>query len=545
MKKNDFYDDRFYSNFCNMFINLDKIDLDKRLLFKQLSFTNQPTYYLSNDTVLSGFISDIYLDPKYALAVANFASKNFKLRTSVQVIIGQVSQMISASPEQYQDENNEYKDIIRRKFNEWVSRPDILADVIWTYTHITGTKISQIPTFLKVQAKKRLETFDKKSLVKHRLESREIKLKDLIKIYRPKPATVEMATVFKEIIEGKQKLEKEEFIRLVTDSEVNKTELKEKLTKKLVDDSNKLKNNDKTKFNIPLNALIKNLPKFQEDNDSEVIELIKMRLDDAINNNVSILNPFDLLINSKNLDEQDLSGDVVDLLNKQILKSFSNIDYRFKEDFDIILDISGSMFNNNWIKTTSKYIALLLTLGHISGVKTNLNLFIDGLLERDRDTYTNQSGDKSRPYLPIRYKSIIELYEHLDKNLKSEYLLNKPLELYWYILNKFDTDFSVIAGGTQLKRSLVTYNRKSYKKDNLVIISDEMTWDDDVIDNLLFGFVETGNIILINPVPAYGVTPFSQKSNVLRLSGLNPKIFDYSYIIHNFEEFKKKIIQDL
>jgi len=48
-----------------------------------------------------------------------------------------------------------------------------------------------------------LETFDKKSLVKHRLESREIKLKDLIKIYRPKPATVEMATVFKEIIEGK------------------------------------------------------------------------------------------------------------------------------------------------------------------------------------------------------------------------------------------------------------------------------------------------------------------------------------------------------
>jgi len=71
------------------------------------------------------------------------------------------------------------------------------------------------------------------------------------------------------------------------------------------------------------------------------------------------------------------------------LKSFSNIDYRFKEDFDIILDISGSMFNNNWIKTTSKYIALLLTLGHISGVKTNLNLFIDGLLERDRDTYTN------------------------------------------------------------------------------------------------------------------------------------------------------------
>jgi hypothetical protein len=34
MKKNDFHDDRFYSNFCNMFMNLDKIDLDKRLLFK-------------------------------------------------------------------------------------------------------------------------------------------------------------------------------------------------------------------------------------------------------------------------------------------------------------------------------------------------------------------------------------------------------------------------------------------------------------------------------------------------------------------------------
>jgi|GEM_PF-2516063 len=98
---------------------------------------------------------------------------------------------------------NACKEIIKSKFNKWISRPDMLADVVWTYSYITGAKISQIPTFLKTLAKKRLESFDQKSLVKHRLENREIKLKDLIKLYRPKPATVEMAKVFKEIIEGK------------------------------------------------------------------------------------------------------------------------------------------------------------------------------------------------------------------------------------------------------------------------------------------------------------------------------------------------------
>ena len=85
----------FPNEFQENFIHLNKLQHDKRLLFKQLSFTNAQTYYLTTSEVLKGFISDVYLDPKYALAIANFADTKFKLRTSVQVIVGQVSQMIA------------------------------------------------------------------------------------------------------------------------------------------------------------------------------------------------------------------------------------------------------------------------------------------------------------------------------------------------------------------------------------------------------------------------------------------------------------------
>lgn len=539
----------FPNEFQENFIHLNKLQHDKRLLFKQLSFTNAQTYYLTTSEVLKGFISDVYLDPKYALAIANFAATKFKLRTSVQVIVGQVSQMIALDQDKI---TNDCKEIIKSNFNKWISRPDMLADVVWTYSYITGAKISQIPTFLKTLAKKRLESFDKKSLVKHRLENREIKLKDLIKLYRPKPATVEMAKVFKEIIEGKQKLDQEEFIRLVTNSDVTKEDLKEKLTRKLEQDSNKIQSGNKVKFDIPLNALIRNLSKFQEDNDPEVINLIKIRLEDAINNNVTLLNPFDLLVSTRNGERPNLSGDIIDLLNKQILQSFENIEYRFENDFDIILDISGSMFNPEWIKITSKYIALMLTLGYISKVNTNLNLFIDGLLERDNNTYLSAYyGKRVLPTLPGGYKNLSEVYQYLDKNIKSEYLLSKPLELYWFILDKFNNEFSVMSGGTQLKSSLVQYVGKSYQKDDLVIISDEMTWADKEIDDMLFVFNEQKRqkseykLILINPVSSYGLTPFASEDNILRLSGLNPKIFDYAYIIHNFDAFKEKMINDL
>jgi len=93
--------------------------------------------------------------------------------------------------------------IITKHFNSWITRPDILADVVWTYSYLSGESIKKIPTFLRKLIKARLETFDRKQLLKHKLERREIKLKDLIKLYRPKPATVELAKVYKEIIESK------------------------------------------------------------------------------------------------------------------------------------------------------------------------------------------------------------------------------------------------------------------------------------------------------------------------------------------------------
>jgi hypothetical protein len=69
------------------------------------------------------------------------------------------------------------------------------------------------------------------------------------------------------------------------------------------------------------------------------------------------------------------------------------------------------MFNPEWIKITSKYIALILTLGYISKVNTKLNLFIDGLLERDNNTYMSAYyGKNVLPTLPFGYKDLSEVY---------------------------------------------------------------------------------------------------------------------------------------
>lgn len=541
------------------FLNLNSLPTDRRILYKQLSLKNVDTYYLSKDEVLSFFVGDIFTDPKFALATANFAAKEFKIRTSIQVIVGQVSYLIKTQSRNYLSSDLEsLMGIITKHFNSWITRPDILADVVWTYSYLSGESIKKIPTFLRKLIKARLETFDRKQLLKHKLERREIKLKDLIKLYRPKPATVELAKVYKEIIESKQKLDTEEFIRLVSDDKISKEKLTEKLTNKLKSDAVKIKTNKKSQFNIPLNALLKNLSKFAEDNDPEIIDLIKTRLTDAIDNDVKILNPFDLLIQPKGevmygeiqYHKLNISRDLIAMLNKQILKSFENIRFRFLEDFDIILDISGSMFSMDKVVTTCKYLTLLIVMANLSGVKVRLNLFHDGLLERDRNLMIFHDTE-IHPILPEGFRTIMDYYSYLDKALTSTDFANRPLDIFNFLLNEFGSNLMAMQSGTQMERSVNRYFEKAYCKKEVVILSDEMTWDDSTLDRLTFFYSErnrqaTGRaFILINPEPMSNLTPFSIHENVIRISGINPKFFTYQLLTKNFEEFKKQMLEDI
>lgn len=135
----------------------------------------------------------------------------------------------------------------------------------------------------------------------------------------------------------------------------------------------------------------------------------------------------------------------------------------------------------------------------------------------------------------------------LDKTLTSKEIMTKPLELYNKLLSFVCRDFNELSAGTALISSLQKYISKNYAKDNIIVISDEMTWQDSDIDRIrhsLIGF-NRKEFILINPVPQYGLSPFSKFDNVLRISGLNPKIFEYAYILKNFDTFKQDIMKDL
>lgn len=493
------------------FAHLEKLPPAKRAVFSLLNFKGKNLFYASKTDHFNSLCNDVAtLDPMVALGLVDFMTNELKLRTSPAVVLGviaatyyHVSRVLSA------DRENEFlledeRVVIRKLFNKWFTRPDMVADILYTFSNITGESFKKIPKFIKKVIKERLETFDKKSLVKKRLDNRDIKLADMIKVFRPKPATVEQAKLFKDIIENKARVSDAEFISVQSSSKLTK-EKKQEITKKMMkDDVQKVKSNEK-KFNIPINALIRNLNTLSKEQDKEVIESIAARLNSV---DAAIVNPFDLLIEGVN---PALETAINNLLNRY----FDSLGDVLPGKTDFILDISGSMyFAHEGIKTAVKYLVLLAYLASKTGNLNKLFLFSSRLYTLDKPQMILKSIEHT--------KDIIGTYEQLY-----QYLISPKVQ-HNYVK------------GTALISSYTKYKSEHQDEDvkNVIILSDEMTWADQRLDYMYrdLSLSSKQNYLFVNPV-SYNLSPFTARPNILRFAGINPMAFKFIDILFNFDQF--------
>lgn len=364
-------------------------------------------------------------------------------------------------------------------------RPDKIANACGLYQYLTNESFKKMPAFFKRGLKKALEKFNAYTLSKFRLERKQIKLKDLIKVFRPKPSNKELAKVYKDIIENKLKL-KDDIKNILSDDKLNKEQKDDWINENV--------------NSIPLNAFIRNLSNIPSTDEN--VKIFKDKVSKAleIKDNfpgIRILNPFDLIQAAINCNKPKFSQAISDAL----FIWFNGINLKLDDKkISILIDVSGSMRDTN-IKTVASYLSILYPMIRNS----NLKLF----------SFNTNVYDKT------------ELTRQLN--------VANPLSIYHIILDQFKPD-----GGTSLADSM----RNVYKHtepDVLIVFSDEVSWADN--NN---SFVSTKdvpcNIIAINPAPISNFSAFHpSKPNLIRVAGLDAKIIYYISMLGNFNKFKEYI----
>lgn len=351
-------------------------------------------------------------------------------------------------------------------------------------------------SFKKNCLKPALEHMKDFTLKKNKMARRSVKLKDLIKLLRPKPANDHMAKLYKAIIEdGKMsKLDsKDNFIAMKSDKDLTDKEKKDFITKNL--------------DTIPLNQLIRNL-KFIEDNftfnkGNDLKERIIKRMNSI--DNYRFLNIFDLIEASIH----------VKGFQKALFEVITKYCEDFKKSFDfsgekatVLFDVSGSMGTDyagkdghGGIDVGFKYLVLLSLI-----YNCELTVFSDELHMPKNDVVKKISNG-----------SICEAKEEMLALMKK------------------------YGGGTALIESAnELLDTKEVK--TLIVISDEVSWEEgDDLTGYISGLtkrLKNTKLILINPV-VYKGTVFG--ANYLACASLTANILNDILLIEKPKAFKEFI----
>lgn len=334
--------------------------------------------------------------------------------------------------------------------------------------------------------RKALQEFKDYTLLKNKLENRQVKTKDIIKLLRPKPANKAMAKLYKDIIESNKasKLKKtDSLISMKSSNESNEVKMeyvKENISK------------------IPINQLIRNLKFIVENTDyneeKELMDKVIARLNSITD--YRYLNIFDLI-------EASIAVPKMEKALFEVTKNFVNkIKEKNSYEFDesvVLFDLSGSM-DGDGLKNGFKYLVLMTLLYN----KLDIRFFSDRLWTKD---------DK------------ITILENIRKGqLKTA---KDKLKTY---------------GGTALVNSTLDLLNKEDKIKTLIVISDEVSWEEGedmgYAINQLERELKNRKLILINPV-IYKGTVF--KKNIVAMASLTSSIITDMGLFTQKEKFIKYI----
>lgn len=244
--------------------------------------------------------------------------------------------------------------------------------------------------------------------------------------------------------------------------------------------------------NMPINMLIRNLRMYKTTtNPIETRTKILAKLEKIATTN-KVLNPFDFVTVA--VEEPTLELEMNSLLNNFC----KNVELKLEGTTAVLFDVSGSM-GGPGISDGFKNLVMINKILK----PENLHFFTTQCYERDPFIleYLNRGSiDKAKDYL--------------------------------------DKVFARLSGGTSLLDSV---KLMCTKYDNIIIISDEVSWADDYTIDAYRKVAKDKKLICINPVK-YAGTVFKDK--FLALASIDAKIMLYLQLLVDFDGFKNWIIQN-
>jgi hypothetical protein len=431
-----------------------------------LNLKSDDFYRAANDKLLSIVDKAKKLDSNFLIGLSKFlADGGIKLSPVILLSV-----LASRTGQSFRDENVSYV------FNT----PQRIAEAI-ALQNMKITKLNN--SFKKNVLKVSLEGMNQFTLRKNRMSHRKIKLKDLIKLLRPKPKDKEMSVLYRAIIE---------------DTKLSK--LKDNETLVSVKSSTNVSDVDKMAYfaknidTIPLNQLIRNLKtvenfKFLENHllQEKIVKRLKSITD------FRYLNMFDLIEVALHVPE--LEKAMVEVIENYVSKIKSNMKIDLGKA-TLLFDVSGSMRGDGFEKGF-KYCVMMCMLYDV-----DLYFFSTDLIK----------AKLSREVEYIRKGMLSKAYKSMD--------------------DKFE------GGGTALIESTGDAISSGLVHETLIIISDEVSWieGEDLRDNIeeLRKSIANKKIVLVNPV-VYEGTVFAD--NLIGIASLTSSLLQSLFAFSKPKEF--------
>ncbi|MBW6409057.1 TROVE domain-containing protein [Clostridium weizhouense] len=288
-----------------------KMELKEKLITEVLtSFFNEGKYYGDNSLeIVNDLRKVIKIDPKFVANLAIYARKEVHLRSISHVIVSELANDVQG------------KKYVRRVLNGIVERVDDMSEVLIYYLNVYG---KPIPNSLKKGISDCFLRFDEFSLAKYN-GAKEIKLKDIVNLVHPKPATDKQSHMFKRLFEDN--LETPFTWETMLSSEGNNKHTWEKLI-----DSNKL-------GYMAILRNLRNIIKAGPENINKVYEVLEN--DNRVKKSKQL--PFRYYSAFNVLSNEGLgTSKIYDVLENAIRHSTKNIERLSGKTF-ISTDVSGSM----------------------------------------------------------------------------------------------------------------------------------------------------------------------------------------------------------
>lgn len=167
---------------------------DKEELVSTVLTTFLQNSYYEREGEIVERIKDLVdkVDPLFAAKLAIYARNEGNLRSVTHLVSALLAKYVGGT------------DWGKRFYNRIVVRPDDMSEIVSAYASLNGmglNEIQKIPNSIKKGFKEALERLDAYQIDKYKMQSREVSLIDLVRLFHPK-GTQKNAEAFKRLVNG-------------------------------------------------------------------------------------------------------------------------------------------------------------------------------------------------------------------------------------------------------------------------------------------------------------------------------------------------------